>query len=358
MYKPTKKSIVSILLLLVLLGISLLVTLAEGQPGKRACRWKPWWDEKLGDAWNQWMDECADEREKEMMVAAFTKLEESMIDGSYLDISAFLEDAGGAIGSYGDFPASGSRRIDGRVKKWDRSGCLHYCPVELYILANEDGSYEVYNDYPKRILEGFLYEEGMDYKTYHGDGVSLAYDYEAAMLPIFIVYADEEDGDFWESFTHVCENVKEWQEEQGGCLNQTVKIGETSGESLETLMEYYGDIELDFAKLADSEEELTRLKSVVSNELTAYRGRIEPAQEDHTSKENGSFWYICEPGDTLWKIAETYLKSTDMIPALCDDPHNQIADADLIFIGQRIYIPENLIRQQDMCKTLERYRTN
>lgn len=55
-----------------------------------------------------------------------------------------------------------------------------------------------------------------------------------------------------------------------------------------------------------------------------------------------SYWYICQPGDTLWEISKAYFGSTDKIQAICDDPYNQIADADLIYAGQWIYISKNL----------------
>lgn len=350
MHKITKKSIISVLLLLIFLWISLLVALAGGHPGKEPFNWKPWWDEKLGDAWNQWLDECTDEREKEMMLAAFEKLEESMIDGSYFDISPFLEDAEEAINSYGNFPVYGSRSIiSGNVEKWDRSGCLHYCATELLVEVNENGSYEVYNDYPKRLLAAFLQDEGIRFKLggYTGVEADWEYDFRDIMDPLFIIYEEEEAEDFWERFWRACVEVNEWQQEEGGCLNQTVRIGGGFGEMFLEFAPYYGDNKLDFEKLADGGEEFERLKSMVSSELTAYREQVQNSQANNmpsgeNTEDDGSFWYICKPGDTLWKIAETYLGNTDKIQALCEDTHNQIADANVIFIGQQIYIPGEL----------------
>lgn len=109
-----RKSVISVLFLFLLTG---LVTHFGTSPGKSITNQRKWWDEKLGDAWNIWLDECENEAEKEMVLAAFAKLEESMIDGSYFDISSFLNgDAELAITPLIDHTETEHIRIEGDIE--------------------------------------------------------------------------------------------------------------------------------------------------------------------------------------------------------------------------------------------------
>jgi len=339
-----KSPLISVLIVLSMLEIVILVAWNTDYCGKSMRSWRPWWDSKLCDEWNLWLDNCAQSKEKEMMLAAFAKLEKSMIDGSYLDISPFADNVQEAIGIYDNYPDAGACRISGNVEKWDMNGCVHYCGVELLIIVNTDGSYEVYNDYAKRLLAAFMQEQGMKFRLNTDDGVGLEYYADEAMEPLILIYeADEELEAFWGKFQQVCEQAAKWQEEMGGCLNQTVRIGMAEG-SVYKLTGYSEDIELDFARLAASKEESAKLKNDVTGRLMAYKAQMQAQQEDSSKKANveegnRSFWHICQPNDTLWQIAITYMGSPDKIQVICDDPHNRIEDADKIYVGQRIYIP-------------------
>lgn len=333
-----RKSVVSVIFLLLLTGMVYLARDIGSSPGKSVVNQKEWWDEKLGDAWNVWLDECRDEKEKEMFLSAFAELEDSMIDGSYLDISTFQEE--NAELSFISYERMDTRyiHIEGYIEKWDRDGCEIFFPVEILIVADKSGTYEVYNDLSKRRLAGFLQDEDINFRLYgysgreHGDIVD----------PLFIKYDDyTRIDDFWEKFKRVCIHIDEWQKEKGICLNQTARIGETAYIGDENLAMNYREMTLDFSKLAEDENEFARLKKMVQDERTALVKQMEEKEEKDTGQEViiSAYWHIFEPGDTLWKISETYYGSADKIQMICEDPHNQITNADLIYSGQWIYIP-------------------
>lgn len=87
-----RKSVVSVVVLLLLTGMVCSARDIGSAPGKSVVNQKEWWDEKLGDAWNVWLDECRDEKEKEMFLSAFAELEDKMIDGSADKIQLICED--------------------------------------------------------------------------------------------------------------------------------------------------------------------------------------------------------------------------------------------------------------------------
>lgn len=332
-----RKSVVSVIFLLLLTGMVYLARDIGSSPGKSVVNQKEWWDEKLGDAWNVWLDECRDEKEKEMFLSAFAELEDKMIDGSYLDISTFQEE--NAELSFISYERMDTRyiHIEGYIEKWDRDGCEIFFPVEILIVADKSGTYEVYNDLSKRRLAGFLQDEDINFRLYgysgreHGDIVD----------PLFIKYDDyTRIDDFWEKFKRVCIHIDEWQKEKGICLNQTARIGETDSIGNENLIMRYQEMTLNFSKLAEDENEFAKLKEMVQDERIAFVKQMEEGTEKDAGKEVMSeCWHICEPGDTLWKISETYYGSADKIQMICEDPHNQIINADLIYSGQWIYIP-------------------
>lgn len=332
-----RKSVVSVIFLLLLTGMVFSACDIGSHPGKRVVNQKEWWDEKLGDVWNVWLDECRDEDEKEMFLSAFAKLEDSMIDGSYLNISPFLEeDAELSFISYERMDTK-YIHIKGDIEKWDSDGCEFYFPVEILIVVDKSGAYEVYNDYSKRMLAGFLQDEDIGFRMYgysgseHGDIVD----------PLFIKYDDyTRIDDFWEKFKRVCIHIDEWQKEKGVCLSQIVRIGETAYKDNENLAMNYRETTLDFSKLAEDENEFAKLKEMVQDERIALvKETEEKTEKDAVQEEISSYWHVCQPGDTLWKISEIYFGSADKIQMICEDPHNQITNADLIYIGQQIYIP-------------------
>lgn len=57
------------------------------------------------------------------------------------------------------------------------------------------------------------------------------------------------------------------------------------------------------------------------------------------------YWYECRPGDTLWKIADEYMDGKKSMLELCGISLNQIENPDIIFPGQRIFIPPHLLRK-------------
>lgn len=87
-----RKSVVSVVVLLLLTGMVCSARDIGSAPGKSVVNQKEWWDEKFGDAWNVWLDECRDEKEKEMFLSAFAELEDKMIDGSADKIQLICED--------------------------------------------------------------------------------------------------------------------------------------------------------------------------------------------------------------------------------------------------------------------------
>lgn len=57
------------------------------------------------------------------------------------------------------------------------------------------------------------------------------------------------------------------------------------------------------------------------------------------------YWYECRPGDTLWKISDEYMGGKKSVMELCGISLNQIENPDIIFPGQRIFIPPHLLRK-------------
>lgn len=344
-----RKSIFSVLFLFMLTAVVALTGFAKRNPGKWTLNREKWWDEKLGDSWNIWLDKCEDEDRKEMFLAAFAKLEDSMIDGSFLGISPFLEgDAELSFVSKYDHAGTEYIHIKGQIEQWSWDDCEYWFPVEILIVVDIDGGYEVYNNFAKRNLAGYLQEEDIEFRLsgYSGSPQDDIVD------PLFIEYMDyAQIDDFWEKFKCVCINIDRWQKEHGICMDQTVRIGERAySADHENLTMRYQEIALDFSKLARDENEFARLQEAVQEERMALiaemEEEVEEEMEETKEQEIGSYWiYICQPGDTLWEISKTYLGSTDKIQAICEDPYNRIADADLIYAGQWIYISEELFDQ-------------
>lgn len=335
-----RKSVISVLILCMLTWVVAISGYANSAPGKWKVKQEKWWDEKLGDAWNIWLDHCEDKDRKEMFLAAFAKLEDSMIDGSYLDIDFLLRgDAELSFVSTYDHAGTEYIHIKGQIEKWKRH-CEYWFPVEILIVVDKDGGYEVYNDFAKRNLAACLEDEDISFRLsgYSGSPQGDFVD------PLFIEYKDYEQwDDFWEKFKCVCINMDKWQKKHGICTDQTVRIGEKSySAGYENLAMRYQEFTLDFSKLARDENEFARLQEAVREE----RMEIKAAMKKANERQISSYWiYICQPGDTLWEISKTYLGSTDKIQAICEDPHNRIANADLIYAGQWIYISEELIDQ-------------
>lgn len=345
-----RKAIVSVLLLCILTGQVAIASYSGSGKSfmNRVIYHNICWDEKLGDIWNIWLEECEDAHKKEMFLAAFAKIEEDMIDGSYYDIPAhFKQGTEEAITSLVDDEGTEYIFIEGIIYK--KGVNREYSRwATLLIVARQDGSYEVYNDYLKGVFASYLEDEGVEfslgysyYVDSHRKGVKIA-------DPLFIEYTDDTQiDDFWGKFMRACVDMDKWQKKYGANFKQIVRIGENDWRAdCKDIGMRYQEITLDFSRLVEDEEDFAKLKESVQAEGLALTAQLEEEAAVKEAAKKCEIYpkayrsYICQPGDTLWEISKKYCGSTDKILEICD--RNRIADANLIYVGQRLLLPEDL----------------
>ena len=294
------KRLKSTLLLLFFSGSILLIATADKEspsPGNE-------WDNALCEEWNIWLDSCENEREKEMMQAAFADLEKVMEKGcvtSEFMLSSFDTDVSQSMYSTPDFPDSGYRLIAGYVSGRENGNIRTFDGVTLGIVVQEDGTYEVYNNHAKRIFARMLEGSGVEFRMNAYTEENRAHSLKEAWGPegdlgdlrdcIFISYEEFDNIPvFLNTFRNVCRKMKEWQDTYEVTLNQTARIGELTSDwdtDFTYHASFYPEHELDFEILATDEEALLQLFDDIKEEQLAYFEQVEP--ERYAAILNGSY---------------------------------------------------------------------
>lgn len=294
------KRLKSTLLLLFFSGSILLIATADKEspsPGNE-------WDNALCEEWNIWLDSCENEREKEMMQAAFADLEKVMEKGcvtSEFMLSSFDTDVSQSMYSTPDFPDSGYRLIAGYVSGRENGNIRTFDGVTLGIVVQEDGTYEVYNNHAKRIFARMLEGSGVEFRMNAYTEENRAHSLKEAWGPegdlgdlrdcIFISYEEFDNIPvFLNIFRNVCRKMKEWQDTYEVTLNQTARIGELTSDwdtDFSYHASFYPEHELDFEILATDEEALLQLFDDIKEEQLAYFEQVEP--ERYAAILNGSY---------------------------------------------------------------------
>ncbi|MDE5893697.1 MAG: hypothetical protein K2H45_12315, partial [Acetatifactor sp.] len=293
------KRLKSTLLLLFFSGCILLIATADKEsssPGNE-------WDNALCEEWNIWLDSCENEREKEMMQAAFADLEKVMEKGcvtSEFMLSSFDTDVSQSMYSTPDFPDSGYRLIAGYVSGQENGNIRTFDGVTLGIVVQEDGTYEVYNNHAKRIFASMLQGSDVEFRMNAYTEENRAHSLKEAWGPegdlgdlrdcIFISYEEFDNiPAFLNTFRSVCRKMKEWQDTYEVTLNQTARIGELTLDwdtDFTYHASFYPEHELDFEILATDEEALLQLFDDIKEEQLAYFEQVEP--ERYAAILNGS----------------------------------------------------------------------
>ncbi|MBN1522860.1 MAG: Hsp70 family protein [Spirochaetales bacterium] len=65
-----------------------------------------------------------------------------------------------------------------------------------------------------------------------------------------------------------------------------------------------------------------------------------PAPAQDTAASSNGTWYTVVKGDTLWDIARQFYRDPFLWEKIHKHPENHIPDPDLIFVKQRIFVPE------------------
>jgi molecular chaperone DnaK (HSP70) len=73
---------------------------------------------------------------------------------------------------------------------------------------------------------------------------------------------------------------------------------------------------------------------------TKKQGTDESASEEKTEPLKTGFYYLIKRGDTLWDISATYYRDPFQWYKIYREPRNHIKNPDLIFAGNKLYIPE------------------
>lgn len=60
------------------------------------------------------------------------------------------------------------------------------------------------------------------------------------------------------------------------------------------------------------------------------------------------YWYECQPGDTLWDIADRLTGSGLRVLEICESPLNDIEDESMLEVGQRIFIAPHVFLRNSM----------
>ena len=294
------KRLKSTLLLLFFSGSILLIATADKEspsPGNE-------WDNALCEEWNIWLDSCENEREKEMMQAAFADLEKVMEKGcvtSEFMLSSFDTDVSQSMYSTPDFPDSGYRLIAGYVSGRENGNIRTFDGVTLGIVVQEDGTYEVYNNHAKRIFARMLEGSGVEFRMNAYTEENRAHSLKEAWGPegdlgdlrdcIFISYEEFDNIPvFLNTFRNVCRKMKEWQDTYEVTLNQTARIGELTSDwdtDFTYHASFYPEHDLDFEILATDEEALLQLFDDIKEEQLAYFEQVEP--ERYAAILNGSY---------------------------------------------------------------------
>lgn len=294
------KRLKSILLLLLFSG-SILFTAATN---KESLYLRNEWDNALCEEWNIWLDSCENEREKEMMLAAFADLEKVMEKGRVTSKfkKSFLDtDVSQSMYSTPDFPDSGYRLIAGNVSGRQNGDIQTFDSVILGIVVQEDGTYEVYNNHAKNIFAGMLQGSGVEFMMDAYTEENRAHSLKEAWGPegdlgalrdcIFISYKEFDNiPAFLNTFRNVCRKMKEWQDTYEVTLNQTARIGELTSDwdtDFTYHASFYPEHELDFEILATDEEAFLQLFDDIKEEQLAYFKQVEP--ERYEAILNGSY---------------------------------------------------------------------
>lgn len=298
--RSISKRLKSTLLLLFFSGCILFIAVADKEPlspGNER-------DNALCEEWNIWLDSCENEREKEMMLAAFADLEKVMEKGcvtSEFMLSSFDTDVSQSMYSTPDFPDSGYRLIAGYVSGKENGNIRTFDGVTLGIVVQEDGTYKVYNNHAKRIFASMLQGSGVEFRMYAYTKENLAHSLKEAWGPegdlgnlrdcIFISYEEFDNIPvFLNTFRNVCRKMKEWQDTYEVTLNQTARIGELTLDwdtDFTYHASFYPEHELDFDILATDEEALLQLFDDIKEEQLAYFEQVEP--ERYAAILNGSY---------------------------------------------------------------------
>lgn len=298
--RSISKRLKSTLLLLLFSGCIFLIAAAD----KESIYVRNEWDNALCEEWNIWLDSCENEREKEMMLAAFANLEKVMEKGSVtseFEMSSFDSDVSQSMYSTPDFPDSGYRLIAGYVIGRGNGDIQTFDGVVLGIVVQEDGSYEVYNDHAKNIFAGMLQGSGVAFRMNAYTEENRANSLKEAWGPegdlgdlrdcIFISYEEFDNiPTFLDTFQDVCRKMKEWQDTYEVTLNQTARIGELNSDwdtDFTYHASFYPQHELDFETLATDEEALLQLFDDIKEEQLAYFEQVEP--ERYEAILNGSY---------------------------------------------------------------------
>ena len=75
-----------------------------------------------------------------------------------------------------------------------------------------------------------------------------------------------------------------------------------------------------------------------SGRITILRGG-EVTGKDNETEVPSAEEYIVQPGDSLWKIAKTHYGNGRYWEALYEANADRIADPDLVFVGQILFLP-------------------
>ncbi|MBN2440787.1 MAG: LysM peptidoglycan-binding domain-containing protein [Spirochaetales bacterium] len=73
---------------------------------------------------------------------------------------------------------------------------------------------------------------------------------------------------------------------------------------------------------------------------TKKQGKDESVTEKKTEPLKTGFYYLIKKGDTLWDISATFYRDPFQWYRIYREPKNHIKNPDLIFAGNRLYIPE------------------